>query len=110
MAAQPPLGPSSWGWMGAAAFIYCPGLEEEKTSQVSKEVSGAWLGAGLLATNPSLAVCIYIIVCINSLPSSPNFFLIPYSSVWTKEEFWLICNTYETAGLPNNIWLRGKSV
>lgn len=56
--------------MGAATFIHCPGLEEEKTSQVSREVSKAWLGAGLLAANPSLAVGVYITVWINSLPFS----------------------------------------
>lgn len=63
-------GPQPLGWMGAATFIHCPGLEEEKTSQVSKEVSEAWLGAGLLAANPSLAVGVYITLWINSLPFS----------------------------------------
>lgn len=77
MAALPLLGPSAWGWLGAAAFLYCPGLEEEKTSQVIREVFPAWWGARLLAVNPSLADRVYITVCINSLPSS-SLSLLPY--------------------------------
>lgn len=63
-------GPQRLGLARGCSLSVLPRLEEEKTSQVIREVFPAWQGAGLLAVNPSLADRVYITVCINSLPSS----------------------------------------